>query len=109
LNVSRLLESNPTSTPSRFSSVRTKRPAPTSSTSDIATCTTTRPLLRTFREPVTPRLLLFIAPARSTRVARRAGTRPKRIPVSMLTAARNPITRQSNGAFRPNGSNPRNQ
>ena len=109
LNMSRFLESNPTSTLSRFSSVRRNRPAPTSSTSDIATCSTTRPLLRTVREPVTLRLLSFIAPARSTRVARRAGRRPKTIPVSMLTPARNPNTRQSSGAFWPNGSNARSQ
>ena len=79
------------------------------STTASATCTTTSPLLRMVRDPVTLRLLSFMAPARSTPVARRAGRRPKTMPVSRLTPATNPKTRQSSGAFSPNGSNARDQ
>jgi hypothetical protein len=43
---------------------------------------TTKPLLTPVRDPMTLRPLLFIAPARSTRVARSAGRRPITIPVT---------------------------
>ena len=84
--------------------MRTNKPAPISSTSDTATCVTSRALLSSVRDPVTLRLFSFMAPARSTRVARAAGMRPNTTPVRMLTPATKAITRQSIAAFWPKGS-----
>ena len=103
--MSRFRESDPTSTRLRFSSVRKNKPAPTSSTSAIATCTTTRLLLRAVREPIDVAAGRLHRAAQSTFVALRAGSRPKTIPVSMLMPANNPNTRQS-AALSPNGIRP---
>jgi hypothetical protein len=92
------------STDRRFCSVRTKRPAPTSNTTETATCVISRALLSHVRDAATLRLFSFIALARSTCVARIAGIRPNVNPVSMLMPATNASTCQSIAVFWPNGS-----
>src|SRR5437762_3540915 len=90
--------SNPTSTLRRLRSVFRKRPAPTSSTSDIATCATRSAFDSVERAAVAARLFSFSAALTSSRVARSAGTMPKVNPVTKVTAAANAKTRQSNDA-----------
>ena len=76
-------------------------PAPTSNTIEIAISPTTRRLRRRRREPPSPPSpCAFLPPAlsvelRSTRAARTAGARPKRMPVRIDTANVNARTRPS--------------
>ena len=74
-----------------------------SSTSEIATCATSSARLSHERPRVTLRPVSFIDDARSTRVARSAGIKPKTTPVSALRPVTNPATRQSIGTSAPNG------
>ena len=66
------------------------RPAPTISTSDSATCATTRafPIPNRLWPSATPRPCAFIAVCGSTRPARHAGTSPNSSPVSVATRDR---------------------
>jgi len=84
----------------RFSSVRTSRPAPMSTRTDNATCATTSELPRRNRPTRVslPRIVeafSLSAGAKSTRVLRNAGARPKAIPVRIDTPSASERTRQS--------------
>ena len=86
--------SNPGDTPCSRTKLRTSRPAPTSSTSEIATSATTSRLRSRRRElPKPPSPCVFLPPAfsdvlRSTCAARSAGARPNSRPVKIEIAER---------------------
>ena len=88
---------NPASSVIRLRRLRTNSTAPTTSTSDSATCATTsarRTPKRSFVS-VAPRLPAFIAAPGAAPVARMAGTSPKTTHVSTPSAAVNAKIRQS--------------
>ena len=94
---------NPTSTWRRLLSVLRNRPAPTSSTSEIATWTMSSDLPRTLRDPTTPRLVSFSAELTFIPVPRNAGALPKISPVRQEIARTNSRTRQSSDVSCPGG------
>ena len=73
---------NPTSTFRKLCSVRRNNPAPTSRTTEIATCTTSSAFPRMLRVPTMLRPDCFKAAPTSPPVARIAGAMPKRMPVA---------------------------
>ena len=87
----------------RFLRLRANSSAPTTSTSDSATCKTTsaRRTPKRSRPSVIPRLPAFIVAPGDVRVARIAGVRPKSRHAVTATAAVNAKTRQS----RPRSTN----
>ena len=72
--------------------MRRNRLAPTTSTSEIATCTMSSALLSQVRDPTTLRLVSLSAELTLTPVPRSAGAMPKRSPVKQLT----PMTKREN-------------
>src|ERR1043165_7289415 len=80
-------------------------PAPTSNSAQIATCTTSNPLLKRDMLPVV-RPLCFSVEFKSRLVARHAGASPNRTPVSSDTASVNPSTRQFKLSSTPLGNSP---
>ena len=79
-------------------------PAPTSSTTEIDTCTTRSARDSIVFEAATLRLVSFSALPTSIFVARSAGAMPKMIPVSMVMPDVNARMRQSAGADVPTGA-----
>ena len=96
--------SNPGFTVFKFCSVRTRSPAPASTTTVSATCATTS-ALPMLNQRVNERLpgkfpdASRNAGVKSTRMPRSAGPRPKRIPVIIATPKVNSRTRVSSPGF----------
>ena len=86
--------------------LRENRSAPTTSTSESATCETTsaRRRLKRPRPAVTPRPKLFTTAPAPTRVARRAGASPKSAHVTTAAPALKASTRQSIAVATKSGS-----
>ena len=95
LTIKTLLRSNPISRVASLAKLRRNKPAATNKTSESATCEATIQCRKRDGWPLAMAWPPFIAEAKDTRVARRAGNKPNRTLVKTAIARVNPRTRLS--------------